>query len=98
MSGPTEPKILQHLEEIVELSLPLNKLKQSYTDVNTAKNFILNCVTFCQSRIDVSLCQLHAIQELMWLWRVLSPMFKFSVLVNNYSAQSYVLPYLCICD
>ena len=55
ISGPTEFEILQNLEEIVGLSLPLDKLKLSYMDVNTAKNFILNRVTFCQSRIDVSL-------------------------------------------
>lgn len=53
--GPTEFEILQNLEELVGLSLPLDKLKVSYTDVNTAKNFILNRVTICQSRIDVSL-------------------------------------------
>lgn len=52
MSGPTEFEILQNLEEIVGFSLPLDKLKLSYTDVNTAKNFILNRVTFCQSRVD----------------------------------------------
>lgn len=55
ISGPTEFEILQNLEEIVGFSLPLDKLKLSYTAVNTAKNFILNCVTFCQSRVDVSL-------------------------------------------
>lgn len=56
MSGRTEFEILQNLEEIVGLSVPLDKIfKLSYIDVNTAKNYILNCVTFCQSRIDLSL-------------------------------------------
>ena len=54
VSGPTEREILQHLEEIVELALPLDKFKKPYKDVNTAKNLILNRVTFCQARVDVS--------------------------------------------
>lgn len=52
--GPTELEILGHLEEIVELALPLDKFKKPYKDVNTAKNLILNRVTFCQTRADVS--------------------------------------------
>ena len=54
VSGPTEREILQNLEEIVELALPLDKFKKPYKDVNTAKNLILNRVTFCQARVDVS--------------------------------------------
>ena len=53
-SGPTELEILGHLEEIFELALPLDKFKKPYKDVNTAKNLILNRVTFCQTRSDVS--------------------------------------------
>ncbi|CAH3130944.1 unnamed protein product [Pocillopora meandrina] len=55
MSGPTEREILQHLEEIVELALPLDKFKKPYEDVNTAKNLILNRVTFYQARVDVNI-------------------------------------------
>nr|XP_058965263.1 uncharacterized protein LOC131791908 [Pocillopora verrucosa] len=58
MSGPTDQEILQHLEEIVELALPLDKFKKPYEDVNTAKNLILNRVTFYQARVDVSKKQL----------------------------------------
>lgn len=54
VTGPTELEILKNLEEIVELALPLDKLKKAYTDLNTAKNLVLNRVTFCQSRVDVS--------------------------------------------
>nr|XP_058952586.1 uncharacterized protein LOC131779985 [Pocillopora verrucosa] len=56
--GPTDQEILQHLEEIVELALPLDKFKKPYEDVNTAKNLILNRVTFYQARVDVSKKQL----------------------------------------
>lgn len=52
VSGPTEQEILQHLEEIVELALPLNKFKKRYEDGNTAKNLILNRVTFYQACVD----------------------------------------------
>ncbi|XP_068699580.1 uncharacterized protein [Montipora foliosa] len=54
MSGPTELEILKDLDEFVEQALPLEKLKKAYTDINTAKNLILNRATFCQSRVDVS--------------------------------------------
>ena len=57
-SGPTEQEILQHLEETVELALPLDKFKKPFEDVNTAKNLILNRVTFYQARVDVSKKQL----------------------------------------
>ena len=40
----------------MEQVLPLEKLKKAYTDINTAKNLILNRVTFCQSRVDVIKC------------------------------------------
>ena len=59
VAGPTELEILTNLEEIAELSLPLDKLKRQYNDINTAKNLILNRVTFCQSRVDVSKFYCH---------------------------------------
>ena len=75
VSGPTE--FLKNLQEIVELFLPLDKLKLSYTDVNSAKNFILNHVTFCQSHIDVSLWY----QMLQWqVPSLVVQQFKFTVL------------------
>lgn len=53
--GPMEREILHNIEDIVDHALPLEKLKKGYTDLNTAKNLILNRVTFCQRRIDVSI-------------------------------------------
>lgn len=53
--GPTEREILHNIEDIVEHALPLEKLKKAYTDLNTAKNLILNRVTFCQRCVDVSM-------------------------------------------
>lgn len=55
---PTELEILRELEVIVEQALPLEKLKKTYKDLNNAKNFILNRVTFCQTRVGVSLSNL----------------------------------------
>ena len=70
-------KFLKNLQEIVEPFLPLDKLKLSYTDVNSAKNFILNHVTFCQSHIDVSLWY----QMLQWqVPSLVVQQFKFTVL------------------
>jgi len=53
--GPTEQEILNNIEDIVKQALPLDKLKKGYADLNTSKNLILNRVTFCQSRVDVSM-------------------------------------------
>ena len=53
--GPTEQEILNNIEDIVEQALLLDKLKKGYSDLNTSKNLILNRVTFCQSRVDVSM-------------------------------------------
>ncbi|XP_068738440.1 uncharacterized protein [Montipora capricornis] len=52
MSGPTERDILANLDEIVEHALPILKMKKAYSDLNTAKNMILNRITFCHSRVD----------------------------------------------
>ena len=49
-SGPTERNIL---DDVVEHSLPIEKMKKTYSDLNTAKNMILNRITFCHSRVDV---------------------------------------------
>ncbi|XP_068733016.1 uncharacterized protein [Montipora capricornis] len=51
MSGLTELEILRELVVIVEQALPLEKLKKTYKDLNTARDFILNRVTFCQTRV-----------------------------------------------
>ena len=70
-------KFIKNLQEIVEPFLPLDKLKLSYTDVNSAKNFILNHVTFCQSHTDVSLWY----QMLQWqVSSLVVQQFKFTVL------------------
>ena len=52
-SGPTERNILANLDDVVEHSLPIEKMKKTYSDLNTAKNMILNRITFCHSRVDV---------------------------------------------
>ena len=57
-TGPTEMQILQNIEDIVHHALPVKKLKDAFSDLITAKNLILNRVTFCQSRIDVSKCSI----------------------------------------
>ncbi|RMX52168.1 hypothetical protein pdam_00019880 [Pocillopora damicornis] len=51
-------QILQNVEDIVHHALPLKKLKDSFSDLTTARNLILKRVTFCQSRIDVSKCSI----------------------------------------
>ena len=52
--GPTELAILHNIEDIVHHALPVKKVKDAFSDLNTAKNVILNRITFCQSRVDVS--------------------------------------------
>ena len=42
----------------VHHALPVKKLKDSFSDLTTARNLILKRVTFCQSRIDVSKCSI----------------------------------------
>ena len=51
-------QILQNIEDIVHHALPVKKLKDAFSDLTTAKNLILNQVTFCQSRIEVSKCSI----------------------------------------
>ena len=47
-----ERNFLASLDDIVEHSLPIEKMKKKYSDLNTAKNRILNRITFCHSRVD----------------------------------------------
>ena len=47
-------QILQNIEDIVHHALPVKKLKDAFSDQTTAKNLILNRITFCQSRVNVS--------------------------------------------
>ena len=54
ISGLTEFRILEHLEEIAELSLLLSKFKKPFQDLNTSKTLILNRVTSCQIHVDVN--------------------------------------------
>ena len=54
-SGPTERDILANIDDIVEHALPIEKMKNLYSHLNTAKNFILNHITFCHSRVNVNL-------------------------------------------
>lgn len=53
--GPTEREILENLGDVVEHALPIEKMKMAYSDLNTAKNLILNRITFCHTRVDVML-------------------------------------------
>ena len=47
-------QILQNIQDIVHHALPIKKLKDAFSDLITAKNLILNRITFCQSRVNVS--------------------------------------------
>ena len=51
-------QIHQNIEDIVHHALLVKKLKDAFSDLTTAKNLILNQVTFCQSRIEVSKCSI----------------------------------------
>ena len=51
--GPTEREILANFEDIVEHALPLEKMKNAYSNLNSAKNIILNHITFWHTPIDV---------------------------------------------
>ncbi|KAK2548400.1 hypothetical protein P5673_031468 [Acropora cervicornis] len=50
---PTKRNILASLGDIVDQPLPIEKMKKTYLDLNTAKDMILNRITFCHSRVDV---------------------------------------------
>ena len=50
-----ERDILANLDDIVEHALPIEKTKMAYSDLNTAKNMILNHITFCHTRVNVML-------------------------------------------
>ena len=52
--GSTERKILSALEEIVEKSLPGDKMTAYYDDPEAAKLCILGKITFCETRQKVS--------------------------------------------
>jgi hypothetical protein len=45
---------LKNSETIVERTLPLPKLKAYFKDVDAAKMFLLNKVTFCEERVKVN--------------------------------------------
>ena len=47
-------QIVQNIEDIVHHALPIKKLKDASSDLVTAKNLILNQITFCQSKVNVS--------------------------------------------
>ena len=55
MPGSTEREILKNFEEIVETSLPLEKLKAYYEEcAGSAKQVVLSYVTFFEQRKSVS--------------------------------------------
>lgn len=51
--GPTERDILPNIDDVVEHALPVDKMKNAYSNLNSAKNLILNRITFCHTRVDV---------------------------------------------
>ncbi|KAK3722577.1 hypothetical protein QZH41_019333 [Actinostola sp. cb2023] len=52
-SGSTERRYLENIAEIVEKSLPLEKLSKYYFDISAAEGYILSKITFTQEMIEV---------------------------------------------
>lgn len=52
--GNTERQILSAIEEIVEESLPVPKMTAHYKDPEAAKHYVLNKITFCETRQKVN--------------------------------------------
>ena len=65
--GSTERKILSSLEEIVEKSLPADKMTAYYDDPEAAKLCILAKITFCEKRQKVSFLN-YSIKIFWQLW------------------------------
>lgn len=65
--GSTERKILSSLEEIVEKSLPADKMTAYYDDPEAAKLCILSKITFCETRQKVSFLN-YSIMTLRQIW------------------------------
>ena len=66
MPGSTEREILKNFEEIVETSLPLEKLKAYYEEcAGSAKQVVLNYVTFFEQRKLVS-TNMYIVAEEKW--------------------------------
>ena len=57
--GNTEREFLRNIESIVRNALPHDKLKAFYHDPEVAKLALLNKVTFCSERIEVTVIQLE---------------------------------------
>lgn len=53
LKGNTEREFLANIESIVRNSLPHEKLKVYFADIESAKMAILNKVTFCSERVKV---------------------------------------------
>ena len=52
--GSTEGQILSSIEDIVEKSLPHEKMTAHFRDPEAAKLYILKKITFCEARQKVS--------------------------------------------
>lgn len=65
--GSTERKILSSLEEIVEKSLPADKMTAYYDDPEAAKLCILSKITFFETRQKVSFLN-YSIMTLRQIW------------------------------
>ena len=52
-SGSTERVILANIGDIVEHALPIEKMKTVYSELNSTRNLIVNCNTFCHNRVAV---------------------------------------------
>lgn len=68
LSGSTERKILSSLEEIVEKSLPTDKMIAYYDDPEAAKLCVLNKITFCEARQKVSTAPEYQYFLFILLW------------------------------
>lgn len=51
--GPTERVFLQNFQEIVEKSLPQEKVQSYYRNIRAAENFLLEQITFSEEMILV---------------------------------------------
>ena len=65
--GSTERKILPSLDEIVEKSLPADKMTAYYDDPEAAKLCILRKITFCETCQKVSFFN-YSIMIFRQLW------------------------------
>ncbi len=54
VSGSTERRFLENIEEIVTQSLPLENLRRFFQSKDVAETYLLNQITFCEEMIQVN--------------------------------------------